>query len=420
MGLRHYSMGWIALLLLACACTSVPGRSGGEAVAMVVPDGSPQRARLNARVYDDVVARVLRDFRDPDFGGVDFAAEARARRANAIAASDELTLYDRLNRLLGLLDDSHSGATSPTDTARLQAYRENQPLASHGFQSLGMGGELLVTRVHPQGPAARAGVRPGWQWLGAADGREPGLVPAATEGATETLLFRDSAGQRRTLALTAAALPPLARHEALQMEDGVGYVWFERFDPDTLRWLGATFSAWAQEGRTDGLVLDLRDNHGGNAELGATALGWLLEGEPLFAAVRTRHSESSVELPASGLRYTGPLVVLVNAATASTAEILVARLQDSRRAVVVGSRTAGAVVASRSFPLPDGGALQIGMGEARLPGGRVLEGVGVTPDFELPGSHAHQGGRDQPLELALKVIATLRERKAGVSREPSQ
>src|SRR5690606_32734831 len=215
MGLRHYSMGWIALLLLACACTSVPGRSGGEAVAMVVPDGSPQRARLNARVYDDVVARVLRDFRDPDFGGVDFAAEARARRANAIAASDELTLYDKLNRLLGLLDDSHSGATSPTDTARLQAYRENQPPASPGFQSLGMGGELLVTRVHPQGPAARAGVRPGWQWLGAADGREPGLVPAATEGATETLLFRDSAGQRRTLALTAAALPPLARHEAL-------------------------------------------------------------------------------------------------------------------------------------------------------------------------------------------------------------
>src|SRR5690606_40675899 len=111
---------------------------------------------------------------------------------------------------------------------------------------------------------------------------------------------------------------------------------------------------------------------------------------------------------------------LVNAATASTAEILAARLQESRRAVVVGSRTAGAVVASRSFPLPDGGALQIGMGEVRLPSGRALDGVGVTPDVALPGSHAHQGGRDQPLELALKVIATLRGRKAGVSRECSQ
>jgi len=81
-----------------------------------------------------------------------------------------------------------------------------------------------------------------------------------------------------------------------------------------------------------------------------------------------------------------PLVVLVNDQTASSAEILTGALQDSGRALAVGTKTYGTGTVVNTFPLKDGGALTIGTERWLTPNGRAIWREGLEPDevVELP------------------------------------
>jgi carboxyl-terminal processing protease len=104
-----------------------------------------------------------------------------------------------------------------------------------------------------------------------------------------------------------------------------------------------------------------------------------------------------------------PVVVLVNAASASASEIVTGALQDRDRATVVGTRTFGKGVFQEIEPLQNGGALDITVGEYFLPSGRnlgsdgVSRGSGVSPDV-----HAKDDPdtpRDEALLAALREVA---------------
>jgi carboxyl-terminal processing protease len=81
-----------------------------------------------------------------------------------------------------------------------------------------------------------------------------------------------------------------------------------------------------------------------------------------------------------------PMVVLVDRGTASSAEIVTGALQDRGRATVVGTHTYGKGVFQEIQPLPNGGALDMTVGEYFTPNGRnlggggVREGAGITPN----------------------------------------
>jgi carboxyl-terminal processing protease len=98
-------------------------------------------------------------------------------------------------------------------------------------------------------------------------------------------------------------------------------------------------------------------------------------------------------------------VVLVDTATGSAAEIFAAVLQDHGRATIVGRRTAGAVLASWFYRLPDGGELQLSREDYIAPKGRRIEAAGVQPDIVVPRLLADvRAGRDRDLESALRVL----------------
>jgi len=158
------------------------------------------------------------------------------------------------------------------------------------------------------------------------------------------------------------------------------------------------------------LVIDLRRNPGGGTF-------WLREmiGE-FFAkkiAVGTfvrrggaADEEGSWQL--GSVHYAGRVAVLVGAGSASAAEIFSAVLQERRRATVVGRPTAGAVLASRFYALPDGGQLQLSIENYATPGGRRLEGEGngVKPDVPVALTLTDvREGRDQDLAAALRLLA---------------
>ena len=102
-----------------------------------------------------------------------------------------------------------------------------------------------------------------------------------------------------------------------------------------------------------------------------------------------------------------PVVVLVDANTASASEIVAAALQDHHRATIVGTHTFGKGVFQEEEPLANGGALDITVGEYFTPNGRnlggggVKQGAGVIPDtIVAKGVDTRHG-----LDVALDVLA---------------
>ena len=80
-------------------------------------------------------------------------------------------------------------------------------------------------------------------------------------------------------------------------------------------------------------------------------------------------------------------------------------MRHHQRAVIVGRKTAGAVVVSQFYPLPDGGRMQLAIEDFRALDGQRLEGTGVTPDKVVPLRLADvRAGRDADLEAALAEL----------------
>ena len=83
------------------------------------------------------------------------------------------------------------------------------------------------------------------------------------------------------------------------------------------------------------------------------------------------------------LRFKGKVALLVNRGSASASEIAAAALQESKRAVVIGRKTAGAVLTSQFVSVGDGYSMQIPVGDYKTAKGVRLEGTGVTPEVEV-------------------------------------
>ncbi|MBA3234854.1 MAG: S41 family peptidase [Chloroflexi bacterium] len=130
----------------------------------------------------------------------------------------------------------------------------------------------------------------------------------------------------------------------------------------------------------DRLVLDLRGNPGGYVnEADAVASQFLADGV-VFIERKADGTETPHPVKAGGVATDLPLVVLVDAGTASSAEIVSGALQDAGRAQVIGITTFGTGTVLGEFALTDGSALRVGVVEWLTPDGRRIWHEGITPD----------------------------------------
>src|SRR6185312_1659353 len=160
-------------------------------------------------------------------------------------------------------------------------------------------------------------------------------------------------------------------------------------------------------GGAKGLVFDLRGNGGGlveEAQLIASV--FIAKGTIVSTRGRTQPSQTLSAL-GDAIPAKIPMVVLVDANTASAAEIVTAALQDHHRATVVGTHTFGKGVFQEEMPLSNGGALDITVGEYYTPDGRnlggggVKQGAGITPEVKVAtGIDTNHG-----LDVALRTLA---------------
>ena len=142
----------------------------------------------------------------------------------------------------------------------------------------------------------------------------------------------------------------------------------------------------------DSLVVDLRDNGGGHLSEATSLVGLFVERGPVVQLRETNGRIEVLDDPEPGVAWEGPLVVLVNRASASASEIFAGAIQDYQRGLVVGQQTYGKGSVQNLYPLdryalgPKAGfgQLTVTIGKYYRVTGDSTQHRGVEPDIALP------------------------------------
>lgn len=383
------------------------------AVAAVVASASPsfaqtavapERAALNARVFDRVWGEVKADYYDPGLHGVDWTAARDRFRPQALAAADEQALYGVLRQMMGLLDDDHAAVSAPASVRRREAMRQRRAVMGLTLYPED-DGAWRVEQVRAGSPAEEAGVGLGWR-LERIDGRRWAPDLDLTEGRAVALEMLDDAGAPRAVSVLPREMDPAPVFSLNTSREGVAVIRIEAFEAGLGRWMARTLDALPPG--TD-VILDLRANPGGRLAEADAVLSCFLEPRRPWAT-RTGRTGRRVVMRTSGGCGDGPypveLAVLVDKTSRSAAELTPAALQEARRAAVIGEQTAGAVLISQDRDLPDGGRMTLSLADFVTQGGVRLEKRGVTPDVLVPARTVEdrRAGRDPALETAVAML----------------
>jgi carboxyl-terminal processing protease len=206
--------------------------------------------------------------------------------------------------------------------------------------------------------------------------------------------------------------------------DNIGYARITTFTENTSAELaGAIARMKAQaQGRLNGFILDLRNDPGGLLDAAIDVTGvFLNDGVVVTTRGRNTADDHVYRAPAAGdlLRGT-PVVVLINGASASAAEIVAGALQDHHRATVMGTRSFGKGSVQTIIPLEGRGALRLTTALYYTPSGRSIQGQGISPDIVVGVPKDQQVanaviGFEGDLYRALKNAGSLNPGSAGNS-----
>lgn len=368
-------------------------------LAAAVPAYTPE---LEGRVFDRAWELVDRHYWDRTRTGEAWADARDHFRPLAVKAPDRPAFYTVLGEMLASLDDSHVYAIDPVQIAIGKARDAGRAAEGFGFAMLpDEDGRWLVTRVIAGSSAGKLGVEIGWE-VKTVNGKPVDIDYQPTRDESATFDFTDENGADHSLRLTAAmeeAQPPRCTE---RLAGNIALVSLNGFDPGDDKWLAHVLRDGPPP---SAVILDLRDNDGGDADVIARVGGlFFAEDRPLVR--RIERKEDIQKLHGMGKRaYLGPLAVLVGPDSASGAEALAAVIDESGRGITVGERTAGALTGASEYRLPDGGELSVAEFDIRTPGGKRLEGVGLEPRIPIKPSLAdRRAGRDPVLKRALIAV----------------
>ena len=179
-------------------------------------------------------------------------------------------------------------------------------------------------------------------------------------------------------------------------EDHIGYIRLSSFQEKTAEDLKTALREMEQKaGPLRGILLDMRNNPGGLLDQAIKVSDLFLKsGLIVSTRGRTKSVETKAKAHNRGDEPAYPIVILVNEGTASAAEIVSGALQDTRRALVLGTQTFGKGSVQTVFPLDDGSAIKLTTAKYYTPNGRVVHEKGITPDVVVGKS---QGFREKDL-----------------------
>lgn len=177
------------------------------------------------------------------------------------------------------------------------------------------------------------------------------------------------------------------------MTDSIGYIYLKGFTDKSAQEVKSAFEDLKQNHHIRALVLDLRNNGGGLLESATQIVGMFVPKGSEVMSTKSKLSQwdRTYRTSVNPLDTTIPMAVLINGASASSAEIVSGSLQDMDRAVLVGQRSFGKGLVQSTRNLPYNATLKVTMSKYYIPSGRCIQqldyshrradgSVGVIPD----------------------------------------
>ena len=317
----------------------------------------------------------------------------------------------------GLTDvlDPHSRFMDPDEYDKLKKETEgNEEVNGIGIDVEKRKNRLVIISPIEGSAAAKAGIEPG-DVIKRVDGADIGALEfddAVTRmqgpPGSEVVLVIERHGRELTFRLRRQRyeLKPVEGH---LIEDGLGYIKIRIFASNTDAMVGDLLEQMNGKGGLHGLILDMRRNPGGLLDQGIRVADRFISDGLLVKTVGKGGRVIDEARAHSRGTWSGfPMVVLVDGATASAAEIVAGALQDHNRGVIMGTQTFGKGSVQTLIDLDGCGpkpcGLKITMARYYTPSGRSIQGQGITPNVEVEATapQPQAGDEDMPRERDLQ------------------
>lgn len=314
----------------------------------------------------------------------------RVRSDYVEEVKDTDLIESAINGMLTALDP-HSGYMNEKNFKEMQVQTKGE-FGGLGIEVTMENGLVKVVSPIDDTPAAKAGVEPGDYISFIDDEAVMGLTLAEAvdkmRGKVDTkvklTILREGATEPLELTLTRANIKIRAGKGRAEGDD-VAYLRLTQFNEQTTEQMREEFARIKKDlPNIRGVVLDLRNNPGGLLDEAVSVSDAFLTGGEV---VSTRERD-----PSKTKRYSAkegdelvpmnmPIVVLVNAGSASASEIVAGALQDHKRAIVMGVKTFGKGSVQTVIPLPEHGAMRLTTARYYTPSGHSIQAKGIVPDI---------------------------------------
>lgn len=251
-------------------------------------------------------------------------------------------------------------------------------------------GELKIVSPMDDTPASRAGLR-----SGDVISRIDGTVIEGQSAFTGVDMLRGEVGSSIKLEIQRAGAEPFEvtlKREIIQLKSaraerlpgGMALLRVAAFQSDTVRSAQRALKTLQEKKPVRGLVLDLRSNPGGYVTA-AVGLSDLFLESGVVVSTKGRNPDANTQLHATpgDLLNGAPIVVLIDAGSASAAEIVAGALQDHHRAIVMGQKSFGKGSVQSLLPLSNGDGLRLTTARYFTPSGHSIQARGIYPDVPL-------------------------------------
>jgi carboxyl-terminal processing protease len=388
-----------------------------------------QSSATDSRVKSEVLDKIASIIKDKAFvPGIDFSKWPdflKEEKADLDDAKTDDEFQHAVNTALHKFGASHVLLMTP----RVAQSRKTGSTVGIGISTQVAPEGLAVLRVVKDGPADKAGIVPG-DMIVEVDGKPiSGLRGLSGEiGSEVAIKVKHESGKSEDYKITRQRYSTTRSPELSWIDKDTAILKVYSFEAGYDRPLIASLITQAQNAKN--LIIDLRYNGGGAVSNLQHLLGMLIpEDKPLGAFIKkstvteyvAKTGGKPIDLAAieqwtdnkfygfhreDSPFFTGRVAVLVNKFSGSASEIAAAALHDLIGAPIIGTKSAGAVLASIIVPATNGFMLQFPIEDYVTIKGVRLEGTGVSPDFEVPDSIvAPHDTKDTAIDKAAEYFA---------------
>ncbi len=320
-----------------------------------------------------------------------FAVYQRVKADYVEPVEDEKLVEGAIAGMLGSLDP-HSAYLDAKDFDSLMTQTEGE-YGGLGLQVTTEQDAVKVIAPFKDTPADRAGVKPG-DYITHLDGKliigqpldESVKMMKGTPGTNITLsIIREGRDKPFDVTITREIID--LKPVTWEVKDNVGIITVSSFSDDTGRDVASAIKGIESElgGKPNGIVIDLRSNPGGLLGEAVRMSDVFLDKGVIVSQKGRRPRESATYSARKGDLAAGiPVIVLIDAGSASASEIVAGALQDHHRAIVMGEQSFGKGSVQSVLPLTQTTGLRLTTARYYTPSGKSVQEGGIKPDIRVP------------------------------------